>query len=595
MKIFDKKKIEQEITVTSTKKIDVISRPRICCLDLTTKDIKILENDGANIYSGTLGNKIKVPNTDYDSKYQILLNFDFPTNIHEYDIFILDLNQSITIDYKSEDHIRKDNTGKSSIYLLSSYPAKLFDPRPLCSTILKKKLYKISKRRCMMIVFTTGSYDIDYDRIKISSQYPERENFGSYNIYSFFDNIPLSESLSGDEIKVLNVRSDLQALLEKHIKGATYNQPFFHPTTWEKEERINDKNYVPLLVNQNEDIVSYFNHSDIFNLFVFPQFQNKGAFLSEFLKVIGPSISPELFPFSTQYSWKKDKEYWLPNEEDIAKEKNKISDEYENKLQNIEEKIKQNKSDYSFLHNILTESGGLLVDSVIKFLKWLGFQNIRDMDKESEGLGIKEEDLQIDIDAGLIVIEVKGIGGTSTDSECSQISKIKHRRCQERNAFDVFALYLVNHQRYLPPLKRKNPPFTSEQISDAKNDERGLLTTWQLYNLYFDIENGILTKEEAIKDFIEFGFIEFVPDNLIIIDEPKEILKDGFVCIINIKSITLKIGDELYVEKNRRFFKSNIKSIMLDNKNIDVVSNGEIGLKLSMPIKKKSKLWKKSS
>ena len=71
------------------------------------------------------------------------------------------------------------------------------------------------------------------------------------------------------------------------------------------------------------------------------------------------------------------------------------------------------------------------------------------------------------------------IGGTSKDEECSQIFKIKSRRMKELKRFDVFGLYIVNHQKHLPPLNRENPPFTENQIQDAINDERGLLTTWQ--------------------------------------------------------------------------------------------------------------------
>lgn len=595
MKIFDKKKTKRPIPDKIQELVETAERPLVCCLDLSAEDIDALKKDGINIYQGTLGKKIKVPNYEDDNNHQLLLNFIFPQNLHEYDIFILNLNNSKTIDYKSDDYIRKDITGKSYFYFQSSYPETLFDPRPISSSVLNNKLDKITNRRCLMIVFTTGNYAIDYELVEISSKGARRKGVETYNIYSFFDHIPLGHSMFGKEMKTLSMRSDLQALLNKHIDGAVYNQTFNHPTIRKNNEQVKDEKYFPLLVNQNEDIISYYNRSDHFDLFILPQFKNKGAFLSEFLKVIAPSILPELFPFSTQYLWKENKEYWLPNEEKLELERKKVEKEYEQKLRSIDKKITQNKAEYAFLHEILTETGDALVDSLIKYLKWLGFTKIRDMDKESDALRIKEEDLQIEIDSKLLVIEVKGIGGTSTDSECSQISKIKHRRCKERDAFDVFALYLVNHQRYMPPLKRKNPPFTKEQISDAENDERGLLTTWQLFNLYFDIQNRILTKEEARDMFIELGFVEFTPKNLILIDEPKKIFKEGFVCIVNIDSIKLKVGEDLIIEKNGRYLKSKIKGIMINDKHVDEASGGEIGLELSEPIKKKSKLWKKSS
>ena len=48
------------------------------------------------------------------------------------------------------------------------------------------------------------------------------------------------------------------------------------------------------------------------------------------------------------------------------------------------------------------------------------FNNVKLMDIETVR---KEEDLQIDTESALLAIEVKGIGGTSTDSDCNQITK----------------------------------------------------------------------------------------------------------------------------------------------------------------------------
>ena len=190
-----------------------------------------------------------------------------------------------------------------------------------------------------------------------------------------------------------------------------------------------------------------------------------------------------------------------------------------------------------------------------------------------------EEDIQVELPDGLLIIECKGIGGTSTNSDCSQISKVKHRRRKERDKFDVYALYVVNHQRYLPPLKRQNPPFTKHQIQDARNDERGLLSTWQLFNLYSEIENKTITKEEARKLILEFGLVDFRPKGLIYVYEPTELLKEGTICIVNIDNILLCVNDELIVEKDGKFERVSIVDIQVNGSSVERASQGELGLK----------------
>lgn len=89
--------------------------------------------------------------------------------------------------------------------------------------------------------------------------------------------------------------------------------------------------------------------------------------------------------------------------------------------------------------------------------------------------------------------------------------------------------------------------------------------------------------------------MEIKPDVQEIIDEPKEFFKDGRVCIVNIKNIELKLGEEILIEKNGKFISATIEGIQLDGKPVSAVSSGEVGLQLNKSIKKKSILWKKAS
>jgi hypothetical protein len=595
MGLFNKTKTNGQESSDSTEKKEkneiIIDRPRICCVDLTSKDFNNLKSESYNLYEGSLGPIYRVPNKSRHDYSHIALDYSLPVNFHEFDILILDLTNEKTVDYKEEDHKMQDTRRKSVLKLVCSYPTTLFDQRPLVSSFLLSNINQITSRDFLQIVFACENYNIEYEMIKITDDYPERQPGAKHNIYSFWNGIPLSDVRTGKDVTVYDdIRSDMFSLLSKHTKNLTYSQTFYHPTKYTKEEgNIPDPLFTPLLKNINNEIVAFAKFTNHLITVVLPNIENKGGFLSDFLKNIGPSLFPEIFPYSTQFKWKESSEYYLPNQSKLIDEQEGNEKEYYEKNKQVEEKIIANQEKYQFLHDLIIETGEPLVKAVKVFLEWLGFSKVVIMDEESSDK--LEEDIQAEHDKGLLIIETKGIGGTSTDSDCSQISKIKHRRCEERNKFDVFALYIVNHQRYLPPLKRKNPPFTEDQIKDAYNDKRGLLTTWQLFNLYHYIENDIITKDDARAEILKFGYIEFRPKTKNKLTTPKQILKNGKVAIVEVAGTKLEIGQVLIAEKKDKFFKTKILSIQVDNKDVAEIENGEIGLMLDRAISNGTTLW----
>ncbi len=601
MGFFDRNKIEksenQDDSSTEDRQNNILERPRICCIDLDEEITKNLEKLNYNIYKGTLGQKIKIPTRDRDTNYPILLNYDLPDNLHEYDIIIVDLDNSKTIEYIAEDHKRKNVSGKSYISLVSIFPENIFDPRPFSGIILGEKINEPSNKSFLIIVFTTSNYEIEYQSVEVFQDYNKKHEPETINIYSFLKNVFISKIKIGKEAYIQDIQDDFRNLLIKYKDDLIYNQTFHQPTIWKDGSYVNDPKCIPLLKNNNNEVISFYHHLINKGTLILPQINNKKDFLGEFLQKIAPELFPELFPFSTQFKWKEQVEYWLPNHSNLLKDKENLEIGYKKKIESKEKDISSNYEKYSFLHDLITRTGDELVIAAQKYFKWLGFQNVKIMDEiqKDPKSNLKEEDLQIDLDNGLLIIEVKGIGSTSTDPDCSQISKIKYRRCEERKKFDVFALYLVNHQRHLPPLKRVNPPFTSNQIRDARNDKRGLLTTWQLFNLYFEIQNKVFSKEEARNNLTQFGLVNFRPHNLRFIDEPKEFFHNNYVCIVNIENIEIKIGDILYIEKNDRFYLAEIKSLMINDNSVQKVNKGEVGIKLDIKLKKHSKLWIKNN
>lgn len=565
----------------------MIEKPQILTLNLPDKTNTLLKESNYNIYAGSLGKLVDTNNEKYSHKY-CLLNYDFPPNIHEFDVVIIDLSNEEHIPYQEQEHTRKANKSKNNSYLLSEHPQTIFDPRGLSAHLLSNSISELIKREAIIIVLQDENVSFTYEFVEENGNRPMRRGKEDYSIYSFMPFFPFVQNKYGKETSVVIKDSEFKNFLEKFNNDFSYETIYKHPTIWKNEERILNPSFFPLVCNKDDEIVSFAYLEEQYGLYLFPYLKENSEFILNFIQSIAPTIHPKLFPFSTENKWTNNKEYSLPNHQNLLNEKTLIEEEFNSKieLKNIE--IESNIKKYQFLHDILSETGDELVNAVIKFLEWMGFEDVKDVDEDKDG--IKEEDIQIETAKGLLIIEVKGIGGTSKDSECSQISKIKYRRAKERGNFDVFGLYLVNHQRHIPPLDRQNPPFTKEQIQDALNDERGLLTTWQLFKLYFDVQNKIISKEEAKEYLYDFGLIQLKPKNLIDVDIVKETFLDGYVSILNIDGINLKKGDELYVHKNDSYSLVKILEIKVNDKVVESVSKGEIGIKTDNKIYKNSKI-----
>lgn len=220
-------------------------------------------------------------------------------------------------------------------------------------------------------------------------------------------------------------------------------------------------------------------------------------------------------------------------------------------------------------------------------LEWLGFENVVSMDetvKEGEDF---QEDLQIHLaENALLIIEVKGLYGTSKDNECSQISKIELRRIHECKYSNVHSLYIVNNERGKEPLKRQVPPFTESQIKDAKYALRAMTYTYQLFNLYFEIETGIISKGEARKAFFQNGLIDF-HTNFKSLGTPYDYFKNNKVACIELHDTILSVGNKVYFEDDRmRLNVVEIVNIQVDHQNTQTAKDGKVGIEFNMKIPK---------
>lgn len=563
-------------------------QPMVFLFDFEEAVVEKLKELRYNSYEGSFGSTVKVNNKNHEKKF-LKLNNEYPANLHEFDIVMLDLTKNKSENYDPSQHQLSNTSGNTAHALLSTYPEQIFDPRPLSIKIVSKDLDDLFEKKSVIIAFCGSENISEYQYVEITGRGADITGREKLSNFSFYQNFPSCKSRNGRKVKLPEKESKLSPLFLKHLDHIDFETVFYHPTVWRegKNQKIGD--FVPLLLNERDEIVSYAHIVDKSIVFVFPDIADKPNFVSELFKTYLPEFVPEIFPFHGEFKWLDGGDYPLPGEDKLLQEKVELEELYNRGIADNEERLASLKVKYKFLSDLITETGGTLVSAVEEYLKWLGFKSVVNLDETNPD--ILEEDIQVDCKDRFLVIEIKGIGGTSTDKDCSQISKIRYRRAEQRGKFDVFGLYIVNHQRYMPPKSRSNPPFTDNQITDAIHDKRGLLTTYDIYKSYSLIEERILEKSDVMESLFKTGLIILEPENLVSIGIPNEIFVDGHVAIVNLNDTTLTVGDTLIVRKQGDYSKATIESLQVDDKGVDACNAGEVGIKLDRKLKKNSELF----
>lgn len=562
--------------------------PMICLFDFEEGVEKELQNLRFNYVTGSFGSTVKVVNQRHEEKL-LKLNHDYPSNLHEFDIVMMDMTVEKSVDFDAKLHSLTNTSGNKAYALLSVYPEQVFDPRPFSINIVSKEINELAGKKAIIIAFCGSAISSEYQFVEITAYGASVTDRKSYTNHSFYNGFSGSKNRHGRKVALPEKESKLSPLLNQYLDGIEYRSVFNHPDVWAEGKYQKDANFIPLLLNERGEIVSYAHLQNESLVLVFPDIDDKARFVASLLKTYLPEIMPDIFPFHGEFGWLESEEYLLPGESKLLQEKAGIEEKYVKDIAENEDSLLKLKKEFKFLTDLVTETGDALVSSIEHYLKWLGFESVVNFDDTNPNT--LEEDIQVDCGDRFLVVEVKGIGGTSTDKDCSQISKIRYRRAEQRGKFDVFGLYIVNHQRYMPPKSRSNPPFTENQVKDAGHDKRGLLTTYDLYKAYFLIEDGILQKSDVRESLFKTGLITLEPEDIVSIGVPHELFMDGQVAIVNLNDTTLTVGDTLIVRKQGDYSRAKVESLQVDGKEVDASNEGEVGIKLDRKLKRNSELF----
>ncbi len=198
---------------------------------------------------------------------------------------------------------------------------------------------------------------------------------------------------------------------------------------------------------------------------------------------------------------------------------------------------------------------------------------------------IKEEDIWIRDRSPILLVEVKGLGRQPCEADTHQVTKYLNRRMKEWNRLDVPGV-LVNHQLGIQPLKRTNESvFTLNQISDARSDTVGLMTTWELFRLVRGMEQWNWPHATVQDVLYQDGRIGLVPSHWRPVGRVVHYYDNLSVAIVEISgSEPLKRGDVVGYVLPDRFEQETVESIQVDHEPVESVDPGQrAGYKTSLP------------
>ena len=557
-------------------------KPRICTFNLDNSLISALKKRYDDVFEGSFSCIYR--NVEYHTYPPALsVQYEFPDNIHEYDVFILDLQHSEVKDFFFVDIDRVD-----CVFTMGKDVGSEVDARVGALKFFNEEIKEIYKP--ILVIILCGTYN-QYQYYVGGQNTPIK-----FNTFPFSDLDNLGKiDRGGIEVVSRKDATSLDYLFQKYLPKVTYDMSFSIPyvlTDSSPKRRIEDPTYSIYLRNSNGQMISFKKKIDDKTYLIFPRIQNKKDFLLEFIDNVANQDFSEFFPVSITNSWINNAPYISISEELLIRQKKEIIEKYENDIAAINDTIEKERERDKFMSDILIETGDNLVVAVSEVLKKLPFKNVEISDKLAADK-ILEEDLEINLaNEHQILAEVKGIYGTSTDSDCSQIYKVVNRRREAMKRFDITGIYIVNHQRGIPPIKRRNPPFSLNQIRDAEIDNRGLLTTWELFKAMRLYENGLLSFDHFIVSLTNPGLITFLPDKIINIGIVKEYFAKVNAAIINITS-PVEAGDEIFYIENEIYEQMIIESIRIDDHSVEAASDCEVGIVFSRKVAKGSILYKK--
>lgn len=472
--------------------------PKILLVDIDEKTTNKLIEKGFNIDTGTFGKKYKSKPGE-----ECGLNGNLPF-LTEKNIVVVDLKHK-TGKVGDNPVYYEENSNADRTALFTPRGQNYFDPSIIFSYQKQKDFEKIIKNGGILIVFCDSLKEEVYYFKEYQGGIVYTHNNLSLNNYSWIPtNIRVNNCEKGKEIiinnnlgkKILtNYDDEIEYTCNFNIEFMNSAYPFF-------------SNPIDEVIGYSESIE---NDDDLGFIFFLPKFKDKYIPIINMFEELLPELKPELFPEFVKNSWLDDNQYIFPEVKKIIDKKEEIISKHKDYIDEINRKIDNTRKEYKFMTNILIANGygDFLEDNIYKVLEFIGYENIKKTDEIVEDN--RQEDFRIVNENRFSLIEVKGHNGNPTEDDCQALLKYINRTMRKKGRTDIHGILIINHQKLLPPLERKKPAFTSEQISDAKRDGYTLVSTWELFKAVRLMQKEIINFTDVDKSLHQSGLFKAIP------------------------------------------------------------------------------------
>ncbi len=478
--MFGKSKDKKEININDSDTLIKYDKPKILLIDLPEGCLNTIKQAGYNVLSGTFGSPYKVKKSD---DYVPVIGTPELPNVNEREIIIIDLTQPQILDRPYGERLVSE--GELDVWAKCS--KGVIDPRPRFMEEMNERFQRILDFGGLFVIFAQPRL---YQKLRLG--YVVSDGYGkefatqsnpNYNNWSFLSilsdyNLEVYSD-HGDEVIVNNASHPIFNALNKYLDDSLYCSGF-------EAKHYLENNWTNIAKNKYENaIAGFFKFQEKKGaILILPQINNKADAILTMLNEVFPEISPHLFPHIEGLRWVERDEYELESIKILKNNKIEEKKRAQAELDEIENKITEEREKNGFLHGMITQTGDELVSSVKKCLEFIGFEKVVDVDTNIDDNSQKQEDLQICDSSPILLLEIKGLAGFPTEDDTNQVSKYVIRRMKGWDRKDVSGISIINHQRHIPGLDRNNVNvFTEQQISDARNNDGALITTWDLFIL----------------------------------------------------------------------------------------------------------------